>query len=86
MHSTTTFDRIVALYHEAGDLLAKDDLWTAAERGRYDAIRSEIDQLWPKERQERARRRFGQPQLIGGGTEADQQRTARALAMMAGGD
>lgn len=83
-HSITTFERIVALYHEAGALLAKDTLWTADERVRYGAIRSEIDQLWPQERRERVRRQYGQPRLIGGGTEADQQRMARTLAMMGG--
>lgn len=51
-HSTTTFKRIVALYHEQRRLLdqAGEANLTAAEQRRFAEIRAALTSLWPKER------------------------------------
>jgi len=80
MHSTTTFARIVELYHAAGALLAKDDIWTTAERARYDDIQAEIDQLWPRRRQELVLQVAGPPQLLSAPDPRSQRQVARGIA------
>lgn len=87
MHSTTTFQRIVVLYHEAGALLAKDDIWTKAERARYDAISLEIDQLWPRRRAELVLEVAGPPRIVSAPDPKSQRQVARGIAPLpSGGD
>ena len=63
-HSTTTFDRIVRLYDQAGQLLSKNELLTEAEQQLFADIRAELDRLWPKRRAELTFQASGPPRLI----------------------
>jgi hypothetical protein len=63
-HSTTTFDRIVHLYEEAGRLLAKEGLLSDDDQTCFTKIREDLDQFWPKRRAELVFHVSGPPRLI----------------------
>ena len=76
-HSTTTLQRIVALYDEERRLLDRrcDDFLTDAERARLAEIGRELyEKYWPNERAERVFATHGPPRCLGGGSEHDQKR------------
>lgn len=84
-YCSTTFDRIVDLYDEAGRLLAHEYL-TEAEQARFREIRVTLDRLWTHRRAELVFSIHGPPRSLGGGTEADQRRQfAHGIAPLPGG-
>lgn len=86
-HSTTTFGRIVRLYDEERMLLDKEEL-TDAERGRFAEIRTQLESLWPKERQERVFLQHGRPRLISAPDPSRRRQVARGIQPLpaTGGD
>lgn len=85
--TTTTFDRIVRLYGEAGQLLSQEDGLSEADQVRFAEIRDQLDGMWNTRRAELVFQVAGPPRMISAPDPRSQRQIARGIPPLPrGGD
>lgn len=80
MHYSSTFRKIISLYDEAGQLLAKDDGFTEADQARFQEIRDTLDGMWNRRRKELIFEQHGPPRMVAAPNPRSQRQVTRSIA------